>query len=113
VTLWKEKFEGKGDHMFFERLPTEQDGCFVIGLVTSWQASVRNISFFLFTQQKLILEMQLMSNPQAMVVCFDSTHNTAFGMHKEKAFLYTLVFRNPHTGKGAPIAFMLTNSEKQ
>ena len=67
------------------------------------------------------------------VICIDSTHNTAYGVHgvndkcelrwmKHLAsasssnhccagFLYTLVTRDHLTGRGQPLAWMLTSSD--
>jgi len=47
------------------------------------------------------------------IVCLDSTHNTCRGKDQEKIFLNTILTRDRVTGKGAPIAFMLTNLESQ
>ncbi|KAH8913702.1 hypothetical protein BT69DRAFT_1197245, partial [Atractiella rhizophila] len=38
------------------------------------------------------------------MVCMDSTHNTK----KPTGFLYTLIVKNQKTGRGVPVAFMMT-----
>ncbi|GAA5993030.1 hypothetical protein JCM11641_000853 [Rhodosporidiobolus odoratus] len=50
-------------------------------------------------------------NPR--LVLLDSTHNTAYSMRgrEEKAFLYSLVAKDPESGRGLPLGFMMTPSE--
>jgi len=48
------------------------------------------------------------------IVCMDSTHNTCTGIKvSESVYLYTVLARNQVTGRGVPLAFMLTNAENQ
>lgn len=48
---------------------------------------------------------------QTTVVCMDSTHGTCVDGDGRRCFLYTLVVRSLVTGKGCPVAWMVTNSE--
>lgn len=46
-------------------------------------------------------------------MCLDSTHKTCMTSSKNWCYLYTLVCRCRVTGKGKPVAWMITNSESQ
>lgn len=62
----------------------------------------------------IITFSQLLAKYQK-IACLDSTHNTCFSAtgKEEKAYLYTVVVKNLATGKGSPVAFMITPSEAQ
>ncbi|KIJ26744.1 hypothetical protein M422DRAFT_272139 [Sphaerobolus stellatus SS14] len=76
----------------FEPTPGEGDrNGFTMAFCSPWQA-------------KLIAEY-------GDTVCLDSTHNTCRGENKEKIFLNTVLTRDHVTGRGVPLAFMLTNLE--
>lgn len=46
-------------------------------------------------------------------VCLDSTHNTCKGPLREKMFLSSTLGRDHVTGKGVPLAWLITNLESQ
>ncbi|KIJ43680.1 hypothetical protein M422DRAFT_252920 [Sphaerobolus stellatus SS14] len=87
-----ERLRGTGWSTLYEPTPGEE-GCggYTLAFVSPWQ-------------KKLIGEY-------ADTVCLDSTHNTCKGMDKEKVFLNTVLTQDRVTGKGVPLAFMLTNYE--
>jgi len=92
VELWLEKLRAMGRRTLFEATPgKEARGGYTIALYSPWQ-------------QKLIPEY-------GDIVCLDSTHNTCHWKNDEKVFLSTVLTRDCVTGRGVPLAFMLTNLE--
>ncbi|KIJ46977.1 hypothetical protein M422DRAFT_249256 [Sphaerobolus stellatus SS14] len=89
---WLEKLCEAGWNTLYEPTPGEEirDG-FTLALCSPWQ-------------KQLIAEY-------GDTVCLDSTHNTCRGNNDEKIFLSTILARDRVTGRGVPLAFMLTNRE--
>ncbi|KIJ39643.1 hypothetical protein M422DRAFT_257471 [Sphaerobolus stellatus SS14] len=94
VKLWMEWLRGTGCSTLYEPTPGEEGrGGYTLVFVSPWQ-------------KKLIGEY-------ADAMCLDPTHNTCKGMDKEKVFLNTVLTQDWVTGKGVPLAFMLTKYESQ
>ncbi|KIJ28981.1 hypothetical protein M422DRAFT_269680 [Sphaerobolus stellatus SS14] len=92
LQLLMERLKDKGWSTLFEPTPGEGDrNGFTLAFCSPWQ-------------HKLIAEY-------GDIVCLDSMHNTCHGENKEKIFLNTVLTRDRVTGRGIPLAFMLTNLE--
>lgn len=63
--------------------------------------------WFMSTWQKDLLHRN------SSIIFLDSTHKTCRGLNqREDVYLFTLYVKNAVTGKGAPAAFMMTNSQR-
>lgn len=47
------------------------------------------------------------------IVFLGSIDNACIGVHGEKLYLMTIILRDPVSGKGAPVAYMLSNVASQ
>ncbi|KAF8579579.1 hypothetical protein K439DRAFT_1359286 [Ramaria rubella] len=94
LRLWCQKLMAKGWAAEYERTPGEEahEG-FAIMLSSPWQ-------------QQLLGQFGNM-------VCLDSMHKTCRGPSDEKIFLTTVLTRDRVTGRGVPLAWLLTNHESQ
>ncbi|KIJ31797.1 hypothetical protein M422DRAFT_266551 [Sphaerobolus stellatus SS14] len=59
----------------------------------------------------LAKKIELIAEYGKNIVCLNLTHNMCKGENKEKIFLNTIVTQYCATGKGVPLAFILTNEE--
>jgi len=88
VKLWMEWLQAKGWAALYEPTPGEEDrSSFTLALCSPWQRKLN-----MATQYALIPPIK---------------------EDKEKIFLNTILTRDCITGKGVPLAFMLTNCELQ
>ncbi|KIJ25140.1 hypothetical protein M422DRAFT_273916 [Sphaerobolus stellatus SS14] len=92
IRLWMDALRKKGWTVAYEPTPGEESRQgFTIQLCSKWQKSL--IPHY------------------GETVCLDSTHNTCKGPLREKMFLSTILARDRVTGKGVPLAWMITNLE--
>jgi len=73
----------------YEATPGEDNG-YIIGLFSTWQKDLMN--------------------RYGDIVFFGSIDNACIGLHGEKLYLMTIILRDPVSGKGAPVAYMLSNA---
>ncbi|KZV78403.1 hypothetical protein EXIGLDRAFT_783879 [Exidia glandulosa HHB12029] len=92
LKLWIHQLSEANWSTIFESLPIPgEPAALCLGLVSPWQRE--------------------MIKKYGDTVCLDSTHNTCVTEDGGKIFLYTLVARDRTTGKGTPLAFMVTDRE--
>ncbi|KAF8517540.1 hypothetical protein BU17DRAFT_49699, partial [Hysterangium stoloniferum] len=92
--LWCQKLQEKGWAADFEKMLGEA-ACngFSVMLCSPWQ--------------------QELFNKYGDAMCLDSTHNTYRGPSGERMFLNTILVQDLVTGRGVPLALLITNYESQ
>ncbi|KAI8136614.1 hypothetical protein BJV82DRAFT_639074, partial [Fennellomyces sp. T-0311] len=90
---WGEKVRQERGHFMARNLETHEQGMFFVAFMSDWQLEV------------------LKNNGH--VISLDSTHKTCVDARSKDCYLYTIVSRCSTTGKGKPLAWMITNSQAQ
>ncbi|KAF7725273.1 hypothetical protein EC973_000283 [Apophysomyces ossiformis] len=111
--LWGSRITQQDGMFIYKRMDRYASGMFAFGFLSLWQLSVSvTVDKTLINSITTILNKQMLRK-HGDIVCLDSTHNTCTDGTQKNCQLYTLVALCRDTGKGAPLAWLITNSDSQ
>ncbi|KIJ34446.1 hypothetical protein M422DRAFT_263401 [Sphaerobolus stellatus SS14] len=112
IRLWMEILTKKGRSATYKKTPGEEArNGFSIMLCSPWQKEA--CYTFIFRMRLLIIFYFFHQLPMKYgdTICLNSTHNTCKGPLREKMFLSSILGQDRITGKGVPLAWLITNLE--